>query len=99
MLEQKGEEYSITKASRSTSNIKQNFSTYKPRPPRGFPISKKINFQSILIKNIFIFVLRTTKNKMMIVRINPAVHAQASGTSGFNIQLNTFQPIAHLKKR
>ena len=36
---------------------------------------------------------------MMILRNNPAVHAQAFGTPGSKTHLNTFQPIAHLKKR
>lgn len=36
---------------------------------------------------------------MMILRNNLAVHAQTSGTPGSGIQLNTFQPNAHLKKR
>ena len=36
---------------------------------------------------------------MMILGNNPAVHAQASVTPGSKIQRNTFQSIAHLKKR
>lgn len=71
----------------------------KTSPFARFSHLKKLNPNPIVFKNIFIFVLRTTKNKMMIYKNIPAVHAQASGTSDSKIQLNTFQSITYSKKR
>ncbi len=73
---------------------------YKPRPLARFLISKKNKtLNTILFKNIFIFVLRTTKNKMMIFKNNPAFHAQASGTIGSHKRQHCNKQLAELKNR
>ncbi|WP_206608134.1 hypothetical protein, partial [Chryseobacterium piscium] len=72
----------------------------KTSPSREvFKFQKNKTLNPILFENIFIFVLRTTKNKMMIFKNNPAFHAQTSGTIESHKNKLCHQQLPELKNR